>query len=64
MNDDCDFNPPPIKKRKGVSSKSKASASVDPFASVNDEKLAELSKGFVPDNTRKNTNWAMNVFLE
>ena len=64
MNDDCDFNPPPIKKRKGVSSKSKASASVDRFASVSDEKLAELSKGFVPDNTRKNTNWAMNVFLE
>ena len=29
-----------------------------------DKEIEEISKGFVPLNTRKNTNWACNVFLE
>ena len=27
------------------------------------EKLQELSKGYVPDNTKRRNTWALNIFL-
>ena len=33
-------------------------------APLTDDEMANVSKGFVPPNTRKNTTWAMRVFIE
>ena len=33
-------------------------------APVSDDRMREIAKGSVPLNTKKNTAWAVNVFLE
>ena len=48
------FEPPPTKKKKK-----------DRFRPpISEDELAEISKGFVPPNTKKNSDWGMRVFLE
>ena len=54
--------PAPKKGRLSLKDKEKA-RSEDRFSEVTtDEELADLSKGYVPPNTEKNTGWAMRVF--
>ena len=55
-------NQPPNKGHVSLKGKEKA-RSKDPFSEVTtNEVLAELSKGYIPPNTEKNTGWAMRVF--
>ena len=54
--------PAPNKGHLSLKGKEKA-RSKDRFSEVTtDEALAELSKGYIPPNTEKNTGWAMLVF--
>ena len=54
--------PAPYKGRLSLKGKEKA-RSKDCFSAVTtDKSLAELSKGYVPPNTEKNTGWPMRVF--
>ena len=54
--------PAPNKGHLSLKGKEKV-RSEDHFSEVTtDEALAELSKGYVPPNTEKNTGWAMRVF--
>ncbi len=51
---DDDFRPP--KKKKVVDSKRFA-------APTTESEVAEIVKGYTPANTKRNTNWALTVFL-
>ena len=54
-----DFQPP----RKKL--KSSVTPSEGRFkAPTSNEEMAEISKGYVPHNTQKNTDWALRVFTE
>ena len=39
--------------------------SIEPFKpATNDEEVNVLTKGYIPDNTKKNTAWSLKVFNE
>ncbi len=59
MERDSDFESPKKKRRKGELPAKKRFASA-----VSDVDMAVMSKGYVPPNTQKNTDWAMNCFRE
>ena len=55
----CDWTGCPGEKENETSATSREQRFTE-FAS--DDKLADLAKGFVPDNTEKNTRWALKNF--
>ena len=59
MEKDPDFQLPKKKQRKLDSQAESRFASA-----VSDEKMAVISKGYVPPNTQKNTDWAVRCFGE
>ena len=54
--------PAPNKGRPSLNGKEKARSKYCFSEVTTDKVLAELSKGYIPPNTEKNTGWAMRVF--
>ena len=66
-----DSTAPSAKKRKSLSLKKPGKENSNPaarfddaFAAASDDQYDQLAKGFVPKNTGKCTNWALNNFSE
>ena len=59
------ITPKPVKKRKclSLSRKKKALSPTSRFSTmVRDDEVSSMSKGYVPPNTQKNTDWAVKNF--
>ena len=62
---EASITPKPAKKRKCLflSRKKKALSPTSRFSTmVGDDKVSSMSKGYVPPNTQKNTDWAVKNF--